>query len=168
MGVKPRTGSKTKWKVENLHRLFWLKQGLSQRQFPTSSNWPARGFDSRTWITIFYGCLFWLQPNTHAFARPRTYQLRNWSGTLLLQSHAIWSKERRSDIPTLGQPDVRQPDWEDHVGLCGWHASKISILHRSRQGFRFDVLHPSGIWNEAQSIKVSLRCHFWKVPRVHR
>ena len=48
----------------------------------------------------------------------------HYVGPILLQSHAVWTEERRCHIPETGKPNVQQVDKHEYEGLYGRNAHK--------------------------------------------
>jgi hypothetical protein len=72
-------------------------------------------------LLSFYGCIFWLQPYSHASGQSRENRLHHRSRVVLLQIHAVRIKECRHDVPEANEQNVMRTDWKKHGGLCRRH-----------------------------------------------
>ena len=65
----------------------------------------------------FYECIFRLQPDQHGPRGPRKDLVRHSTGNLLLSGNAVWTQERRSDLPEISEPDVPEADRRNYGGI---------------------------------------------------
>ncbi|KAL0439107.1 UNVERIFIED_CONTAM: hypothetical protein Slati_2393700 [Sesamum latifolium] len=68
MAVQRGISTKTRRKIENVHRFSGLEQSMPQRFLPTTTNRSARGFHVRLRIAQHDGC-FTRIPSDHASPR---------------------------------------------------------------------------------------------------
>ncbi|MED6137487.1 hypothetical protein PIB30_065486 [Stylosanthes scabra] len=53
--------------------------------------------------SLLHGCLFWLQPDSHASTRSREDLVHYSEGKLLLHSYAIWTQECEGNLPEIDE-----------------------------------------------------------------
>ena len=78
---------------------------------------------------------------------------------VLLQSHAIWTKERRGDIPNFDQQDVQRYDWLDNGSLHRWHAGQKPQSCKSHRPLEISSLRPKKTPYDAYPLQM----YFWSI-----
>jgi hypothetical protein len=94
--------------MEDVCRLHWSKQGMSEGSLPSASHRSNRGFHCWVRNPVIPRCLLRVSPNQDERVRPARDFFHHTFWHVLLYYYAIWFKECRRDIPKVHEPRVRR------------------------------------------------------------
>ena len=69
-------------------------------------------------LLSFMDAFFWIQPDFYGRRRSREDLVCYKPRVILVQSYALWTEERRSHLPKIGESYVLSLDWKECGGVC--------------------------------------------------
>jgi hypothetical protein len=115
--ANPVLVKKKRWEMEDVRRLHWFKQSMSQGYLPSASHQSNCGFHCWVRNPIFPQRLFRLSPNQDERVRPARDFFYHTFWHVLLYYHAIWLEKCMCNLPKVHEPCVRRTHRQNDRGL---------------------------------------------------
>ena len=117
MVSQPCACEKERWEMEDVCRLHWSKQSMSEGSLPSASHRSNRGFHCWVRNLVIPRCLLRVSPNQDERVRPTRDFFHHTFWHVLLHYYAIRFEECGCDIPKVHEPRVRRAHWSNGRGL---------------------------------------------------
>jgi hypothetical protein len=115
--ANPVLVKKKRWEVEDVRRLHWSKQSMSEGSLPSSSHRSNYGLHCWVQNPIIPRRLFRLSPNQDERVRLARDFFHHTFWHVLLYYYAIWLEECRRNIPKVHEPRLRGAHQPNGRGL---------------------------------------------------
>src|SRR5688572_18087651 len=117
MASQPCACKKERWEVEDVCRLHWSKQSMSEGSLPSASHRPNYGLHCWVRNPVIPRRLLRVSPNQDERVRPARDFFHHTLWHVLLYYYAIWPEKCRCDIPKVHEPRVRRAYRQNGRGL---------------------------------------------------